>query len=69
MLSALDLEAFDDREADKLEPNDIGRVRLRLEQALPVDAYADSRYTGSMILIDEETNATVGALMVEGERG
>jgi bifunctional enzyme CysN/CysC len=47
-----------------LELNDIGRVTLRTAAPLAVDAYADSRATGSFILIDEATNATVAAGMV-----
>jgi bifunctional enzyme CysN/CysC len=45
--------------------NDIGRVTLRTARPLAIDPYADSRATGSFILIDEATNATVAAGMVE----
>ena len=56
-----------------LELNDIGRVTLRTAAPLAVDPYADSRATGSFILIDEATNATVAAGMIcetipDGER-
>jgi bifunctional enzyme CysN/CysC len=44
--------------------NDIGRVRLRTTQPLFVDDYARNRVTGRFILIDEATNATVGAGML-----
>jgi bifunctional enzyme CysN/CysC len=47
-----------------LELNDIGRVALRTAAPLAVDRYADNRSTGSFILIDETTNATVAAGMV-----
>ena len=47
-----------------LELNDIGRVTLRAARPLALDPYADSRATGSFILIDEATNATVAAGMV-----
>jgi bifunctional enzyme CysN/CysC len=47
-----------------LELNDIGRVALRTTAPLVVDRYADNRATGSFILIDESTNATVAAGMV-----
>ena len=47
-----------------LELNDIGRVTLRAASPLAVDPYGDSRGTGSFILIDETTNATVAAGMV-----
>src|SRR5690349_11494291 len=47
--------------ADRLELNDIGTVKLRLSAPLVVDVYRRNRETGSFILIDEATNATVGA--------
>jgi bifunctional enzyme CysN/CysC len=47
-----------------LELNDIGRITLRTAAPLVVDRYADNRATGSFILIDEATNATVAAGMV-----
>jgi bifunctional enzyme CysN/CysC len=51
-------------EAGELGRNDIGRVRLRTTQPLFVDDYARNRVTGRFILIDEATNATVGAGML-----
>ncbi|MGI8412097.1 MAG: sulfate adenylyltransferase subunit 1 [Solirubrobacteraceae bacterium] len=51
-------------DADRLELNEIGRVRLRTSTPLIVDPYARNRTTGSFILIDEATNDTVGAGMV-----
>ncbi len=48
----------------ELALNDIGRVTLQLASPLLVDSYAENRTTGSFILIDEDTNATVGAGMV-----
>ena len=47
-----------------LELNDIGRVTLRTAAPLVVDRYDDNRATGSFVLIDEATNATVAAGMV-----
>jgi bifunctional enzyme CysN/CysC len=47
-----------------LELNDIGRVTLRTAAPLAVDRYDDNRSTGSFILVDEATNATVAAGMV-----
>ncbi|HEY3647754.1 MAG TPA: sulfate adenylyltransferase, partial [Streptosporangiaceae bacterium] len=44
--------------------NEIGRVRLRLTQPIFCDPYARNRTTGGLILIDEGTNATVGAAMI-----
>jgi bifunctional enzyme CysN/CysC len=53
-----------ERGAAELGRNDIGRVRLRTTQPLFVDDYARNRVTGRFILIDEATNATVGAGML-----
>jgi sulfate adenylyltransferase subunit 1 len=53
-----------DKEANGLELNEIGRLRLRLSTPLFVDEYRRNRATGSFILIDESTNDTVGAGMV-----
>jgi sulfate adenylyltransferase subunit 1 len=47
-----------------LAMNDIARVELQAQQPLPLDAYRVSRTTGSLIVIDEATNATVAAGMV-----
>ena len=44
--------------------NDIARITLRTTQPLFFDAYARNRATGSLILIDEATNETVGAGMI-----
>jgi sulfate adenylyltransferase subunit 1 len=44
--------------------NDIGRIQLRATTPLFFDPYKRNRNTGSMILIDEFTNATVGACMI-----
>lgn len=61
----LDVNTLDyDLTAQRLELNDIGRVRLRLMSPLVVDAYESSRSTGAFILIDEASRATVGAGMV-----
>lgn len=44
--------------------NDVGRIVVRTSQPLFVDPYGRNRYTGSIILIDEFTNATVAVGMV-----
>jgi bifunctional enzyme CysN/CysC len=55
-----------DEDATQLGLNDIGRVRLRATLPLLVDEYRRNRQTGSFILIDEATNATVGAGVITG---
>ena len=49
---------------DGLALNDIGEVRLRTSGPLVFDGYATNRLTGSFILIEPGTNATVGAGML-----
>jgi len=53
-----------DESATQLGLNEIGRVRLRLTQPVFCDPYARNRTTGGLILIDEGTNATVGAAII-----
>jgi bifunctional enzyme CysN/CysC len=48
-----------------LELNEVGLCRLSLNNALSCDLYRETRLTGSFILIDRLSNATVGAGMVE----
>jgi bifunctional enzyme CysN/CysC len=55
-----------DETAHSLALNEIGRVRLRTTQPLFYDEYRRNRETGSFILVDESTNATVGAGMITG---
>ncbi|MFP5318579.1 MAG: sulfate adenylyltransferase subunit 1 [Acidimicrobiia bacterium] len=51
-------------EATSLGLNDIGRVTLRVTSPLMFDDYHRNRSTGSFVLVDEVTNATVGAGMI-----
>jgi sulfate adenylyltransferase subunit 1 (EFTu-like GTPase family) len=57
-----------DDAATQLSLNEVGRVRLRLTQPIFCDPYARNRTTGGLILIDEATNATVGAAMITDAR-
>lgn len=49
---------------DKIQMNDIGRISLRTAKPLFYDTYKRNRQTGSMIIIDEQTNETIGAGMI-----
>ena len=65
LVSVVDIHTLEDRPSpDRLELNDIARVRFRLAEPLAVDPYAENRSTGAFILIDESTNDTVGAGMI-----
>ena len=44
--------------------NDICKVQIRTTKPLMIDSYRDNRASGSIILIDENTNETVAAGMV-----
>jgi bifunctional enzyme CysN/CysC len=53
-----------DESATTLGLNEIGRVTLRTTSPLLHDSYRRNRQTGSFILVDETTNATVAAGMI-----
>jgi bifunctional enzyme CysN/CysC len=53
-----------DETATRLASNDLGRIRLRSTTPLAYDPYHRNRATGGFVLIDESTNATVGAGML-----
>ncbi len=52
------------QETDSLSLNEIGRVGIQLLRPVLCDEYANNRQTGSFIVIDPQTNFTVGAGMV-----
>ncbi len=49
---------------ESLELNEIGTVGLRTAEPLPVDDYADSKRTGSFLVIDPTDGTTLGAGLV-----
>lgn len=53
-----------DEKTTSLGLNEIGRLTFRITQSLFVDEYRRNRQTGSFILIDEASGATVAAGMV-----
>lgn len=55
-----------DSSGDSLDLNEIGRLRLRTSGPLLFDEYRRNRTTGSLILVDETSNATLGAGMIIG---
>jgi len=55
-----------DESGKSLALNEIGRVTLRTTLPLFFDDYRRNRRTGSFVLIDEGTHATVGAGMING---
>lgn len=61
----LDLAALERVPAETLAMNDLGRIRLRLAQPLAADPYAQNRDTGAFVVVDEATNDTVAAGMIQ----
>ncbi len=51
--------------ADSFSLNDIGRVTLKTAQPLAFESYRENRAAGSFIVIDEATNNTVAAGLIE----
>jgi len=61
----IDINTLHKNETDlHIGMNEIGRVKLRTTLPLFVDPYSTNRNTGGLILIDQETNNTVGAGMI-----
>lgn len=61
----VDINTYDRKKNDDdLTMNTIARVKLRTTHRLMIDTYRDNRATGSIILIDENTNETVAAGMI-----
>ncbi|HEX2902573.1 MAG TPA: GTP-binding protein [Jatrophihabitans sp.] len=60
----LDIDAVREAPAAELGLNDIGAVRLRLAEPVVADPYRMSRATGSFLLVDTGSGATVAAGML-----
>jgi sulfate adenylyltransferase subunit 1 len=61
---AVDVNTLEQKQVPTLGLNEIGVVRLELDRPISFDPYRQNRQTGSFILIDRFTNATVAAGMV-----
>jgi bifunctional enzyme CysN/CysC len=64
IIHRLDVVTLRTQDAPHLSCNDIGRCEIALERSIPVDSYADSTETGTLIFIDRTTFRTEGAAMV-----
>jgi sulfate adenylyltransferase subunit 1 len=61
----IDISTLHRNEEDKdIGMNDIARITLKTTTPMFFDSYRKNRHTGSVILIDESTNETVGAGMI-----
>jgi sulfate adenylyltransferase subunit 1 len=61
---AVDVNSLEQKQVPTLGLNEIGVVRLELDRPISFDTYRQNRDTGSFILIDRFSNATVAAGMV-----
>jgi len=61
----INVNTLEHQAAKKLELNEVGYCNLALDHAIAFDPYKECRDTGSFILIDRFTNATVGAGMID----
>jgi len=64
VLARLDVNEIRLEPVDELRDNEIGVVKLESATPLATDPYRYDRVTGSFVLVDETTNATVAAGMV-----
>jgi len=60
----VDVDTLAQEAAKTLELNEIGLCNLSLDRSVVFDPYECNRETGSFILIDRQSNATVGAGMI-----
>ncbi len=62
----LDINTLEkDFEDKQIKMNDIAKIKVRTAQPLFFDPYKKNRQTGAVILIDQNTNETVAAGMIE----
>lgn len=57
----INMSSYERNPANLLELNDVGSCNISLNKSIFLDKYVDSKFTGSFIIIDKETNATSGA--------
>jgi sulfate adenylyltransferase subunit 1 len=60
----IDIETLEPQPATTLDLNGIGTIEVATDRPILADLYSENRATGSFILIDPATNATVGAGMI-----
>jgi sulfate adenylyltransferase large subunit len=66
VLDRLDVATGKRESADVLQVNDIGRVRLRFDEPLPVDPYERDRSTGGLLLLDGDSGDVRAAVLIRG---
>ena len=62
----MNINTLEEDYSDKtVRMNDIALIKIRSTKSLIFDSYKKNRITGSLILIDESTNETLGAGMIQ----
>ncbi len=61
----VDIQSLEPEQAEQLQMNDIATVEVETSSPLFFDSYRQNRTTGSFIIIDSLTNATLGAGMIQ----
>ena len=66
IINKVDIESLKETDSsNSLEMNDIGRVEIKIQNQIVNDSYESNRNLGSLIIIDIESNNTVGAGIIE----
>jgi GTPases - Sulfate adenylate transferase subunit 1 len=61
----IDVNTLERKEAAELQLNEIAQCQLALNKAISFDPYTDIKGTGSFIVIDKYTHATLAAGMIQ----
>ncbi|WOI53793.1 sulfate adenylyltransferase subunit CysN [Parvularcula sp. LCG005] len=61
----IDVNTLEERPGKNVGLNEIAVCKINLQAPIAFDPYKDNRQTGSFIIIDRQTNATVGAGMID----
>jgi hypothetical protein len=65
IIHVVDIQSLQPEQAEQLQMNDIATVEIETSSPLFFDSYRQNRTTGSFIVIDPLTNATLGAGMIQ----
>lgn len=66
IINKVDIESLKETDSsNSLEMNDIGKVEVKIQNQIVNDSYKSNRNLGSLIIIDIESNNTVGAGIIE----
>jgi sulfate adenylyltransferase large subunit len=63
----IDVNTLEHHDANELKLNEIGSCTIAVNESVVFDPYQRNKTTGSFIVIDRLTNATVGAGMITGD--